>query len=148
MCSCCHYFIAMHIMIFQLPYSANELVYIISRLYQKWSQKTLNSKFSWVGMPPDPLKTVVPMHYTSVNAFTDQADHSNSTGYGHVLLCLLFYILYIMELSVSRNLACVLYFWSRSIFLVSSLKHLAPCALDLTSFLRQHLTLLATRERK
>ena len=85
MCNCCHYFIAMHIMIFQLPYNANELVYITSRLYQKWSQKTLNSKFFREGMPPDPLKTVVTMHYTSVNAFTNQTDHFNSTGYGPVI---------------------------------------------------------------
>ena len=48
-----------------------------------------------------------------------------------------------MELSVNRNLACVPYSWKVSY----SLKRLAPCALDLASFL-QHLDLLATRERQ
>ena len=52
MCNCCHYFIAMHI--FQLPYNANELVYITSRLYQKWSQKTLNSNISGGHAPRPP----------------------------------------------------------------------------------------------
>ena len=42
----------------------------------------LTENFPRVACSQTPLKTVVPMHYTSVNAFTNQPDHSNSTGYG------------------------------------------------------------------
>ena len=58
MCNCCHCFIAMQIIIFQLPYKAKKqtkkLVYITSRLHHKWSQKTLTQKFPRGGMLPDP----------------------------------------------------------------------------------------------
>ena len=58
-------------------------------------------------------------------------------------------ILYIMELSVSRNLACALFSWSRSIFLESSIFFKAFSAMH-THF-SQHFDLLkfvVTRERK
>ena len=53
----------------------------------------------------------------------------------------------VMELNVSRNLACIPYSWK----VPHSLKYLAPCVLDSARFLRRHLDRLAfvgTRERK
>ena len=64
MCNCCYCFIAMQIMIFQLPYNGEKkqktIVYITSRLHQKWSQKTLTQKFPGGHAPRPPSKLLCP----------------------------------------------------------------------------------------